>query len=414
MTLFAAALILANPAGKPDFSHLSGEAKTEAFVEWAWQDAAEQAANQAAKAKEDDKADARHKKDLEGDAELGKKYSAEADKEYKLSKDEEANKRLQRIGAEIAAIANQKKVETLWGDPRLNKFEYTFKLVEGKDVNAFSLPGGYIYFFEGLLKYAESDDEIAGVMAHEVAHASLRHVWALQREQSRISAIQIPLIIAAILAGGAEGAGSALTLGGLVGTALTSGWSVKAEKAADFAGFQYMEDSKYNPVGMLTFMERLARDERSAPSVDWGIYRTHPPGRERAESLHDYLRKAGVPIRRSAVTTTFRTQVVPGENDTVDLTFGKRKLVSLSGKDALERADAAAKKLNAFFDAEPELFEVQVSADGTVTGKRNTLFKLTPADAAASKSSIDQLKTQTLTNIRTAIYGLSFRIWNRI
>jgi len=409
MTLLAAALVLATPAHTPTAgccpTHPSGDLA--AFVEWAWQDAAQAA-------KTDPKIDERHRKDLENDAAMGKKYSEMADKEYKPSTNKEAIERIERIGREFAAIANQKQVETLWGDPRLNKFEYTFKVVEGKDVNAFSLPGGYIYFFEGLVDYAESDHEIAGVMAHEVAHASLRHVWALQREQSRISAIQIPLIIAAILAGGAEGAGSALALGGIVGTALTNGWSVKAEKAADYAGFQYMLSSKYNPVGMLTFMERLARDERSAPAVDWGIYRTHPPGRERAESLQDYLANAGIPVRRSAVTTTFRTQITPGENETVDLTFGKRRIVSLSGKDALERADAAASNLNAFFDGEPQLFEVQVAADGTVTGKRKELFRLTTADAAANKKSFDQLRAETLTNMRTAIYGLSFRVWNRI
>ncbi len=117
------------------------------------------------------------------------------------------------IGGELAAIANASKVRTTWGDKRLNPFEYTFKVVE-EDVNAFSLPGGYIYIYEGLVKYAESDDELAGVLAHEIAHASMRHVATMQREAGKLSAMQNPLILAAILIGGAKG-GDAMMVGQL-------------------------------------------------------------------------------------------------------------------------------------------------------------------------------------------------------
>lgn len=356
----------------------------------------------------------KHQEDLKRDRELGAKYSAEADKELKGSEDKEMVERVQRIGAEMAKIANERIVNVSWGDKRLNPFDYTFKVVQGKDVNAFSLPGGYIYVYEGLVKYIESDDELAGVMAHEVAHASFRHIATLQREQSKFSAITLPLILLAILAGGAQGGAQALTVGQLLGQAQGSGWSVKAEKSADYGGFQYMLHSKYNPSGMLTMMERLARDEKSGPAYDWGIYRTHPPGRERAEALTEDMKEAGIPIQRSVVTTSFRATSKPGDNGTVDVFFGKKKLVSLAGEGAIERADQAVKRLNAYYDQVPEIFSLQVATDGTITGRQRPLIEITEQDAQAAKVPVQQLREATLKNVRSSLFNLAFRIWDRV
>jgi predicted Zn-dependent protease len=375
----------------------------EAYVDWAWQDA--QSTIAAAQAP-----DAGQQRDIESDKNLGKKYSEEIDKELKPSEDKAMTERVQRIGAELALIANETQTPVIWGDKRLNRFDYTFKVVQEKGVNAFSLPGGTIYVYEGLVKYIESDSELAGVLAHEVAHAALRHVAALQREQSKVSAVQIPLIIAAVLTG--KG-GEALMATQLTTQAISSGWSVKAEQAADLAGFTYMVRSKYNPVGMLTMMERLAKDERTAPAVDWGIYRTHPPGQQRADALTEYLRTANIPLRRSEVTTSFRTNVSAADNGRVTVSFGKRAIVAFGGEEALKRADEAALRLNAFFDEDPELFQIGIGDDGTVVGLRRPLFQITPGDAEAAKVPYEEQKRTTVGGLRTVLYGLSYRVWNR-
>src|SRR5207248_3056953 len=134
----------------------------------------------------------------------------------------------------------------------------TFKVLEGDDINAFSLPGGRIYVYEGLMKFVESDDELAGILAHETSHAAFRHVATMEHKENKLVMAQIPLIIAAILAHspGVMAVGQGYT------QSTTSGWSIEAEKAADFGGFQFMLKSNYNPVAMLTFMERLARKHR--------------------------------------------------------------------------------------------------------------------------------------------------------
>jgi Zn-dependent protease with chaperone function len=355
--------------------------------------------------------DARHKSELDRDKELGKKYSVEVEKGLKLSKNQEAVDRVQRIGGELAEVANRENVTVLWGDRRLNPFEYTFKVVEGQDVNAFSLPGGYIYIHEGLIKFSESDHELAGVLAHEIAHASFRHVATLQKEAGKLSVMQIPLILAAIF-GGTSGM-DVLRAGGLAAQAVASGWSQKAEEAADFGGLQYMLSSNYNPTGILTFMERLAKDEQSRPYVNWGIYRTHPPSRERAAALTQSMRTLNLPIRRSQVTVSLKTQVKPGENGIVELWFSGKKLVGFAGTDALDRADAAARRLDVYFDDVPDVYTIRTSYPATILGGAKPLITLLPEDAKAETLSVDDLLDRTVKNLQAAVFNISYRVWSR-
>lgn len=387
--------------------------RLQALITRAWEeyDAAQDPAQQPAQAVPATPLDKRHQDDLARDTEMGRKYSEEVAKIEKFSENQEFIARVERIGGELSEIARTTPVEVTWGDKRLNPFNYTFKVVQGKDVNAFSLPGGFIFIYEGLIQYTESEHELAGVIAHEIAHAAFRHVATLQREQSRLSSITLPLILIGIMAGASEAGFGAFQLGNLIGQAKGSGWSLQAEDSADYGGFQYMRKSKYNPVGILTFMERLAKDERGRPNVDWGIYQTHPLSRERAANLYSYLVRDEIPVRRSQVTTTFRTEVKPGaEEGKVDLWFAGRRLVTFAGSTALARADEASAELNRFFDETPELFNV-TATDDQILYRRNPVLRLTLEDAEAARTSLPALADQTLRNIKASLFTLGFRIW---
>lgn len=346
---------------------------------------------------------------LKNDIEIGKKYSEQVDKLYKTSKNAEYQERVNRIGQEFAKIANDHAVKVLWGDKKLNAFTYHFKVLEGDDVNAFSLPGGYLYFFEGLLKYAESDDELAGVIAHEIAHASFRHLYTLQKEQSKLDVIRIPVILIAIFSGGAAG-GDIANLAGLVGTALGSGWSQKAEEAADYGGYQYMRESKYNPVGMLTFMERLAYNEFMKPSIDWGIYRTHPPTRERAEEITQRLIDDGIPIKRSLVTTSYRTVLKGGKEGGIEAWFNGKLIYSFAGPEAQTRADKAAQNINDFMDSLPDLFDLTSSSSGIIRGRNRILWKVTEDDAKFAKSTVTDLTSDAIKAMKQTLFSMTYRI----
>lgn len=363
---------------------------------------------------EDAKKLARHLADVKSDIEMGRKYAEEIakDPKMKVSTNADMIARLQRIASELAPIANQHQVAVTWGDPQLSVFPYEFKVLQGDDKNAFSIPGGFVYFYEGLMKYAESDDEIAGVLAHEIAHASFRHIATLRKEASKLDIIQIPLILVAILSGGGETAQGVLMGGSLLNTALTNGWGVKAEQAADYGAIQYMRYSKYNPVGVLTLMERLAYDERSRPLPEnMGIFMTHPPTRERALAAARRLAEGGIQIRRSQVTQTLRTQVRPGDSGSVDLWYANIRLASFGGTDALTRADAAAVTLDNFFDGVPKIFEIQT--DGlTIRGKGRELFTLTLDDVAVAKGKPDEVAEEAARALKRAAYDLSYRVWD--
>ncbi len=360
------------------------------------------------------KAEIQHQKDLAYDTDLGKKFSAEVEKQEKLSTNKEYQERVNRIGQEIAAIAQVTQVDVFWGDHRLNKFNYTFKVLQGpKQVNAFSLPGGFIYVYEGLVKYAESDDEIAAVLAHEISHSEERHIATLAHDQQKVENAALIAILAAIATGRPDAISGVILGGQLTVASFTSGWSVRAEQAADHGGVQYLTHSKYNPTAMLTFMERLSLDEHSDPAMQpaaWGIYQTHPPGRERAVAVLKDLQTYGVTVERSTVTTRFRVEVKPGQDNGVEIWFNKRKLYTFGGADALRRADDSATRLNHFFDREPNLYDV--SFDGkSILGNRTTLFEVLPDDAQAEKSSVDDLGTKARDAIKGSLYNYAFNVW---
>jgi predicted Zn-dependent protease len=357
------------------------------------------------------KAEQQHQKDIQSDVDMGKKFVIEVEKEEKLSENKEYIDRVNRIGQELAAIAQQEKVEVNWGDKRLNKFDYTFKVIKGDEVNAFSIPGGFIYVYEGLIKYAESDDEIAAVLAHEISHAEQRHIATLMHNTSKASVPAFIAVLAAIASGNPQAIGPVIMVASNVLQSLTSGWSVDAEKSADHGGFQYMLKSKYNPTAMLTFMERLAQDEHNdaARNQDWGIYQTHPPGRERANAITKDMQRWNIPIQRSAVTTRFRAEVKPGKEG-VDIWFNKRKLYTFAGTDALKRADDAASRIDRAFDQGPSLYEV-ASNGNDVTVRRSVLFTVQPEDAAAANTTRRELVDKAIQSVRATLYNYAFNVW---
>lgn len=350
--------------------------------------------------------DQKHQREIDNDVKMGKEYSEQVLKELKPSDNKEYSERVSRIGHEMAAIANRSTVKVTWGDARLSPYKYEFTVVKGEDVNAFSLPGGFIFVYEGLVKFCESDDELAGVLAHEVSHASFRHIATLRREQSKFDIVNIPLILAAIFSKSPE-ASNILVGTDLLNRAIGSGWSVKAEEAADFGGLQYMLQTKYNPVGMLTFMERLAFKDRGLPNANYSIFQTHPPTSERASALLDRLQEKQIAIHRSQVTTSFKSRVVPGEEGTVELWFGKTKVYAFAGSDALERADAASTAMDSFFDSVPALYELTIVDKTKIVGQDRLLIEVSPDDGTNAAQKVELAFTQ----LKKLVFDLNYRLW---
>ena len=353
--------------------------------------------------------DKKHADELKSDAEQGKKYAAEVEKQEKLSKNKDFQDRVAHIGQQLARIANHNDLIALWGDKRLNPYHYEFKVLKGDDINAFSLPGGHIYVYEGLLDFVESDDELAGVLGHEISHARFRHVAMFEHEASKTAILQIPLIIASILAHSAD-----IAIAGRLETmSEQSGWTIRAEKAADFGGLQILMKSNYNPVAMLTFMERLAARKRFLDPLErtLGIFQTHPISRERAETMMQNLRAYNIPIQRSKASPSYRVVAKDGFDGAVSLFFSSHKLYTFGGTEARERAELAVHRLNKFFDAVPELYDV-TAGDDQIVWRGNMLIAIEPSDAEVAKTTPQQLKRQTLGAIKQSLYFLAYRVWD--
>lgn len=352
--------------------------------------------------------------------EFGKKIVEEVVKQFKIVEDPALNERVNRIGLALADIARSTHTEARYGESGAPPFEYSFKVIDDKDINAFSIPGGFIFVHKGLLDFVQSDHELAGVLAHEIAHAAHRHVMALVRADDKISReVMLPVLLGALI--GRMPAGDTLTL--LTGTQLyriakLNSFGQEAEIDSDLTALEYLRRSSYNPVGLLTFMERLAAEERKRPQLDWGIYRTHPPSKERAQALRKALQDTGIPIRRREVSPALRIVarlektdkkegMPPDEAGLYEVAYDNilifRPAHDPDKGDSKTRAEKIAERLNVLLDDGVEMFEVRLSSDGqAISVKGEEVIRITAADS----NLYDQTPEQAALAVREALRRL--------
>ncbi|HLJ57060.1 MAG TPA: M48 family metalloprotease [Chthonomonadaceae bacterium] len=341
---------------------------------------------------------------------LGRDNAEENDKHVKLVTDAAIVDRVNRIGRELAAVANRVPIQAQWGSSQLKQFDYTFRVVDDKDVNAYSLPGGFIYINKGLIDYVHSDDELAGVIAHEITHASHHHMVKLMREQGKIQNILIPalLVMAAAGRGGAAGNLGTLMMGGqLYMTAKLNTYGVEAEKDADHGGLLLMTHTKYNPAGLYSFMTRLAADELRKGPQEMGIFRTHPPGPERVEAARKLLISLRIPIELSKVDPNQRVTVVLikgglAGRDVAELRImgmALCKVVAADDLSAQERGEKIAAKLSPMFDGSRPVLNFEVKVVGSRCVMVRDLVVQTEEDARAQGKTIAELGKGVATTI---------------
>lgn len=313
--------------------------------------------------------------------------------------------RVTAIGARLAAIANKTVIPATYGSENRTPYTYRFHVVDDKDVNAFALPGGWLYVNKGLLDYVQSDDELAGVLAHEVIHAAHHHILKLQKEQDKLNTQLAIGAIAAILAKvPATDTGNLVTGLQLVALQKVNGYSQQAERDADGAGFELTRLAGFNPVGSLTFMERLARDQRNRPEVDLGIFRTHPPEKQRVAALKGKLDAASITVNRRQTTNQLRVTVAPAKNQTVvlELQLDGRVVLSSSDKSYLEQI---AKLLDKALDSPTELFDVTRNASSVLI-RGTVIFTIRSSDVKLGQNP-ETLAEKARDAIRAALYKVS-------
>lgn len=318
---------------------------------------------------------------------LGQQGLVELEKQYKVVKDSKLQERVDRIGQALAKIANTYEVPAHYGSSKIVPFKYTFTILDDKDVNALSMPGGFVCINKGLLDYVQSDDELAAVLAHEISHVAHHHMLALIKQQSKLNNQLAIALLASILTHAPATDMSNVMMGArFVQIAKLNGYSRQAEEDADLTGLAYLEKSKYNPVGMLTFLERLASDEMGRPEVQWGIYLTHPYTADRARIIAAKLKEAGIPIDRRAVTKAAVADVKKSAKDGVyDVWLGGKKFFTPAATDVSseERAKSIAEHVNKLLNGGLQLRDISQSTNPPgVVARGEVILQVSQADAA--------------------------------
>ena len=205
----------------------------------------------------------------EKEVRLGRELAAQVDREAKFIDDPVITEYVNRVGQNIVIHSDA-------------KVPFTIKVIDSDEVNAFALPGGFFYVNKGLLLAADNEAELAGVMAHEIAHVAARH--AVENSKKAELAQYAVLIPSIILGGGLgqliyQGGGFASLLGFMK---FTRG----AEEEADKLGVQYMYAAGYDPTAMATMFEKLESKNKKKPGFISKLFATHPaPPERRAASL---------------------------------------------------------------------------------------------------------------------------------
>jgi predicted Zn-dependent protease len=181
------------------------------------------------------------------------------------------------------------------------EIRYRFHVLEMQEPNAFALPGGHVYVSRGLLALANSEQELANVMAHEVAHVALRHHAYRELEERRAKAIGALAVLVGALAGGAPGAMIAAQGWMVAGQGMLAAYTRDQEREADWLGQEIARDAGFDPLAMASFLRSLDQHTRlhQGSSRLPGYFDTHPGSIERvAKALVRYEHAAPLPDDR--------------------------------------------------------------------------------------------------------------------
>jgi predicted Zn-dependent protease len=230
---------------------------------------------------------------LEKEIALGKQLAQEVERSAKFVDDPVVIDYVNRIGQNLVRNSDA-------------RVPFTIKVLDDDSINAFALPGGFFYVNSGLILRADEESEMAGVMAHEIAHVCARHGtrMATKGELTQLAMIPAMIFIPYSWAGYAmyEGLNFAIPLQFLK-------FSRDAEREADYLGLQYMYKAGYDPNSYVTFFEKVQAEERRHPGSIPKVFSTHPPTPERIQKTQNEIATI-LPSRDEYIVSTSEFDLV--------------------------------------------------------------------------------------------------------
>ena len=208
---------------------------------------------------------------LEKEIALGRELAQQVEQDSRLLKDPLINEYVNRVGQNIVRNSDA-------------KVPFTIKVIDSSQVNAFALPGGFFYVNSGLILAADNEAELAGVMAHEIAHVAARHGTKQQSKGQLVNFAALPLIFVA----GPIGYGIQQAANLLVPLTFLS-FSRSMEEEADYLGVEYLYKTGYDPTALVTFFEKLQATEKAKPGSVSRLFSTHPATGNRIKKVEDAI-----------------------------------------------------------------------------------------------------------------------------
>ncbi len=222
---------------------------------------------------------------LDKELALGKQLAIEVEKEAKIVDDPIVAEYINRIGQNLARNSDV-------------TFPLTFKLIEADEINAFTLPGGYVFINTGLFRLSANEAELAAALAHEIGHAAGRHATRQASRNQLLGLSTIPLILF-----GGWGGVAARQAASVAEPMAFMKFSREFETEADLFGVQYLWKAGYDPEAAIDLFEALESSERRQPGSVAKLFRTHPLTRDRIEKTQKDI-DALLPARKEYVINT--------------------------------------------------------------------------------------------------------------
>ena len=249
---------------------------------------------------------------------IGRQFAREVDQSAKLVEDPVIVEYINKVGQNLVLHSDA-------------KVPFTIKVIDADEINAFALPGGFFYVNKGLILAAENESELAGPMAHEIAHVAARHGVEQASKGQIVNWGTLPLIFLGGWGGFAirQAAGLAIPVGFLK-------FNRNAEFEADTLAVQYLWASGYDPHSMSSFFEKLQSQEKKKPGTMSKIFSTHPMVGDRIDRVNSLI--ARFPDRSEYTINT--SEFVQVKNRLIALTNAR----TMGGKGAVGASEADSKR----------------------------------------------------------------------
>ncbi len=224
---------------------------------------------------------------IDTDIKMGKQYAMMVESSARMIQDPVVVEYVNRVGQNLVRNSDA-------------KVPFTIKVVDSDDINAFALPGGYFYVNSGLILAADDEAELAGVMAHEIAHVAARHATREMTRQRYVSLATIPLIFV-----NSWGIYEAANIGmSLALPVAFMKFQRGFEAEADYLGLQYMYKAGYDPQAFISFFEKIKAQEKQKPGTLARAFASHPPTPDRIEKSQEEIREILPPRPEYIVNTS--------------------------------------------------------------------------------------------------------------